>query len=157
MATELRVEGFNPYARKTPASTPNALTPATQLTLSMVDFALDSPAMHTRNAQNRLASRGFAFPSPKVSGAVAGSAVGPVGWGTGEERSGQGSSVAGGGAGGGGSRAGKQQGHDVSTEVKVATDWWVKFLCRWVLHTRGDPCGMHPPRARARTCSLASR
>lgn len=33
LATELRVDSFNPYARKTPSSTPNALTPATQLTL----------------------------------------------------------------------------------------------------------------------------
>ena len=34
MATELRVESFNPYARKTPCNTPgSAITPATQLAL----------------------------------------------------------------------------------------------------------------------------
>ena len=112
MATELRVESFNPYARKTPSNTPGAaVTPATQLALSIVDFALDSPAMNTRNAHGRLASQGFTFPSPKAqaTGELP-PALPPL------------ASESGGKS--------RQQGHDVSLEVKKAVEWWVSCLSR---------------------------
>ncbi len=56
LATELRVDSFNPYARKTPSSTPNALTPATQLTLRWVRTRMHDPSPSLMCADN---------PSPK--------------------------------------------------------------------------------------------
>jgi len=47
LATELRVDSFNPYARKTPSNTPNALTPATQLTLRWARTCLTPSPSHT--------------------------------------------------------------------------------------------------------------
>ena len=126
MATELRVESFNPYARKTPSNTPGAaVTPATQLALSIVDFALDSPAMNTRNAHGRLASQGFTFPSPKAqaTGELP-PALPPL---ASDSRS-----------------KSRQQGHDVSLEVKKAVEWWVSCLSReevrLQMHTHFEMC-----------------